>query len=229
LFRIKAMLLVAVALGVTVPPLAAEAQGWRWIRELSGPEYPFVPTVRFRVCLRFEGGVRISCGEIAGALREEMLPSAESLPVTELQIGTTVGYSFGVDGDNSESDIANTSVFVIDVPEVRLMWLSARDRALAVAPVVGISYGLSRFSGGTIPETFWQSSWAITAGLRYPNPLNQDPGSRHPFIEGGMKLRRYFPAISNADFGATDPPADLDPWGQEYYIEVGFRWGFLGR
>lgn len=224
LFRIKAMLLVAFALGVTLPPLAAEAQGWRWIRELSGPEYAFVPTVRFRVCVRF-APVRISCGEIAGALREEMIPDARALPVTELQIGTTVGYSFGVGGDNSESGIEDTSVFVMDVPEVRVLWLTLNGDPLFVAPLGGVSYGLSRFSGGTIPETFWQSSWAIALGARYPNPLE----GRKVFVDAGVRFRRYFPAISNADFGATDGTGDLDPWGTEFFIDVGFRWGIRGR
>lgn len=224
LFRIKAMLLVAFALGVMLPPLAAEAQGWRWIRELSGPEYAFVPTVRFRVCMRF-APVRISCSEIAGVLREEMIPDTEEMPVTELQIGTTLGYSFGVGGNNSESGIENTSVFVVDVPEVRLLWLSVNDNPLPLAPLGGISYGLSRFSGGTIPEPFWQSSWAITAGVRYPNPLH----GRKAFVDGGVRFRRYFPPISNADFGATNATGDLDPWGTEIFIDVGFRWGSRGR
>jgi hypothetical protein len=210
-------------------PLDAEAQGWSWIRKLSGPEFRTFEVFQASACIAgkrcVEGAVLpLGLVGVGAKLTGRNLFTDDHPAENEMQIGVLVEHAG--DGENLERGIDDVDLWIIE-PQWRLLlrsWVLPRpdpnrdgDSNWRVFPVVTVGLASYRFSGNDL-DTFWTS--AITPSL------SGRVEYQYFFVQGGVKLHYFFDSLPSQYFGGT-PEGDVP--GTEYgfsaFVHAGFRFG----
>jgi len=211
---VRVPLLIAVAI-VLALPLEAEAQGWKWIRKLSGPA--FTKAVNGRVAVCVFGG---SCGEIGvGGFRiGTPTPKAK----TQGQIG--VVFTYGWDGKNPDAEISGVNMLTIeDQFAVLPPWPDYVPR------VFSIGVGFHRFSGNGIEGSFWRTSLVQTIMWRVKLFHSHDSAGKvidsSWFVEGGPEFTYFFSGLKSEDFGGIPEVGVVEggEMGFSLFFRVGYR------
>lgn len=221
------LLTTLVALGLcAATPSSAEAQGWTWIRKLSGPEFRTFEVFQASACIGGEScveGAVLPLGLAAGVAKltghDLLADQDEERAVSddaEMQLGILVEHAG--DGENLERGIDDVDLWIIE-PQWRLLlrnWQLRREN-WRVLPVVTIGLASYRFSGDGF-DSFWTSAITPSISGRYEY--------KFWFVQSGVKLHYFFDSLPSQYFGGT-PEGDVP--GTEYGLSVfvlgGFRFG----
>jgi hypothetical protein len=228
---IRGLPALIVGLSLLYMPAPADAQ-IEWIRRLSGPEYKPAFFLRAGFCLdKGEEGLRITCGEIGGAVFRSLNGRPRAQQDWDFQVAVAV--TRGTDGDNPEAGIRDTRVWVVE-PQFRATLVSVNDRPLPFGLVTSAGLGWHTFNGGTTPEKFSRGALILTFGGRFPNPKDtttwafwhdgvRNRDRAQVFFEAGFKLRWFPGGLSNAEFGGTSPEDEIGSASGGFYGMVGIR------